>query len=395
MALIERYIFGRLMTSFTMALLSLAGVVWLTQALQSMNLVTARGQTLIVFFEITVLALPQLLVIIAPFALLIGGIFTLNGLNADSELVIIGAAGGSRTRVARPVYVAAATVMVAMVLFTHAVAPFAQHVLREAITKVNVDLVANIVRPGRFTELEKGLTFHIRNRAGDGTLVGLMIDDERDKDVSFTYFADHANVVEAPGKTLLVMRDGVLQRVTARDGALSVIDFEAYAFDLSQLAAQSAVPTFRPSERTTGELFETDTSTPEGIKTAAKFRGELVDRFSQPLLPLAFASILLLFLGDAQNTRQKRGFAVVWAFGLALGLRAAHFAGQSMAVTDPLATPVAFLIPLIVIAAGLVVQLTDTSFTLPRPIANRLESLQEAVVATVERATRRMRGVPR
>ena len=68
LALIERYIFARLIATSLTALSALAGVVWVTQALREMNLVTARGQTILVFFELTLLALPFLLVNIAPFA---------------------------------------------------------------------------------------------------------------------------------------------------------------------------------------------------------------------------------------------------------------------------------------------------------------------------------------
>ena len=323
--------------------------------------------------------------LIAPFALLIGGIFTLNGLNADSELVIIGASGGSRARVIKPIMAASAVISLAMLVFTAWVAPATQHTLREEITKINVDLIANIVRPGRFTEIETGLTFHIRNRAGDGSLVGLVIDDQRDKEIALTYIADRANVVETPGKSFLVMRDGVIQRVTNKDGSLAVIDFEAYAFDLSQLTAQNAAPAFRPSERSTLDLLQTDTTTEEGRKNVGKFRGELVDRFSQPLLPLAFGVILLLMLGDAQTTRQGRGMAVVGTFALVLATRAVHFAAQSAAVGSAAAIPIAFLIPIGITLVGLFVLFTDQSIALPRPISEAIDWMVEATTSVISR----------
>jgi lipopolysaccharide export system permease protein len=392
MGLIERYIFRRLLGSFAMALGGLAGVVWVTQALRSMNLVTARGQTLLVFFEIMLLALPLLVVVVAPFALLIGGVFTLNSFNADSELVIVSAAGGSRVKVARPVMVASLLVSLAMLAFTVEVAPMAQHWLRVELTKINVDLIANIMRPGRFVEVEKGLTFHIRNRAGDGTLVGLMINDRRDKDLTFTYIADHAVVVEAPGKTLLVMRDGVVQRVTNKDGALSIIDFEAYAFDLSQLSAQNVAPTFRPNERMTSELLAADTTTEDGRKNASKFRGEIVDRFSQPLLPLAFGAILLIMLGDARTTRQGRGLAVTGTFAAALGLRAAHFAATSAAVGSAAAMPFAFVLLLGITIGGLVIVLGDFEVSLPEPVTRLFDWLSDVAAAIARRFSPGPRG---
>lgn len=379
MGLIERYIFGRLMVAFTMALLALVSVIWVVQGLRSMNLVTARGQTILVFLEITSLALPLLAVIIAPVALIIGSVFLLNGLNAESELVVISAAGGSRMKVAKPVMLGSFVVAVAMLLFTTIVAPAAQHKLREEVTKINVDLLANIVRPGRFTEIEKGLTFYIRDRAGDGSIVGLMIDDQRDDKTGMTYIAERARVVEAGAKMLLVMQSGTIQRVNKADGTLSLIDFEAYAFDLSELTAQNAKPVFRPSERSTWDLMTADLSGEDGRKNAEKFRGEIVDRFSQPLLPLAFSTIVLVLLGDARTTRQGRGLAVSGTFLFAVILRALHFAASSASAASPAAVPLAFVIPLAVILGGFFLILTDRSLRLPAPIERAFDFIGEVV----------------
>ncbi|WP_316861293.1 LptF/LptG family permease [uncultured Cohaesibacter sp.] len=67
----ERYIFTRAMTAFLMTVTVLTAIVWLTQALRDMDLVTSKGQTLLIFFSMTSLVLPTLVMVIAPFAVLI------------------------------------------------------------------------------------------------------------------------------------------------------------------------------------------------------------------------------------------------------------------------------------------------------------------------------------
>ncbi|MDN3718915.1 hypothetical protein QW131_06075 [Roseibium salinum] len=54
--------------------------------------------------------------------------------------------------------------------------------------------------------MEDGLTFHIRNRSGKGTLDGLLLHDTRDAETAFTYQADTGLIVEAADRTLLVMQ---------------------------------------------------------------------------------------------------------------------------------------------------------------------------------------------
>ena len=61
-------------------------------------------------------------------------------------------------------------------------APKGLRELRIWATKVKADFVINIVQPGRFITIERGLTFHIRERRNDGQLIGIFIDDRRDRE---------------------------------------------------------------------------------------------------------------------------------------------------------------------------------------------------------------------
>lgn len=392
MRLIERYIFRRAAGAFLLTLIALAGVVWVTQALRQMNIITAKGAALLVFFKITALALPFLVVVIAPFALLIACIQTLNALNAESELVVLNASGASRSVVLRPLLVLAGLVAAAMLFLSTTGSPMALRVLREELTKVNVDLVSNIVQPGRFVALEGGLTFHIRNRSGDGSLAGLFIDDRRDPETAFTYIAEQASVVEMFGKTLLVMRDGVIQRRNNRDASLSLIDFESYAFDLSGLTPTNTVPVFRPSERSTAELWTAATTANDDYarRNLGRFRSELHDRLSQPLLPIAFTFVVFVALGDARTTRQGRAMAILGTIAAAALLRGGHFAASSGAGTSDLAAASLYLISLATIVGGLVLVLSDRTLALPRPIEQAIDRINEAITETGRRIADRL-----
>lgn len=381
MRLIERYIFRRAAGAFLLTLMALAGVVWVTQALRQMNIITAKGAALLVFLEITALAIPFLVIVIAPFALLIAAVQTLNAFNAESELVVLNASGASRFVVLKPLLVLGGTTAIVMCLLTAWVSPMSLRLLREELTKVNVDLVANLVQPGRFVDIESGLTFHIRNRSGDGSLAGLFVEDRRDPDTAFTYISERASIVQMFGKTLLVMRDGVIQRRAVKDGNLSLVDFESYAFDLSGLTPTSTAPTYRPSERSTPELWAGATVT-DGMDAAARrnagrMRSELHDRLSQPLLPIAFAVIAFLALGDARTTRQGRGMAIVATIVAAALVRGSHFAASSAAATSGVAVILLYAVPAGTALVGLFLVATDRSLALPAPIARLIDALGE------------------
>ena len=102
MSRIERYVLRTATTAFLTGLVILTGVIWITQALRQIDLLTSKGQTILIFFMMTGLALPSLVGIIAPVALFAGILYTLNKLNGDSELVVMSAAGVSPGRLLRP-----------------------------------------------------------------------------------------------------------------------------------------------------------------------------------------------------------------------------------------------------------------------------------------------------
>ncbi|HUG61469.1 MAG TPA: LptF/LptG family permease, partial [Methylomirabilota bacterium] len=94
-----RHIFNRAAIGFLAILATLTGIVWVTQALRRFDLVTAKGQALAAYFTITFLAVPFLIGIVAPFALVIAVAVVLNAMHADSELVAMNAAGASQRQV--------------------------------------------------------------------------------------------------------------------------------------------------------------------------------------------------------------------------------------------------------------------------------------------------------
>ncbi|WP_108659823.1 LPS export ABC transporter permease LptF [Acuticoccus kandeliae] len=306
MPLINWYMCRRILTIFPAALLILTAVIWSTQALQRLDLVTAKGQTFAVFFALTALAVPFLATMLAPIAFVIAMVVVYDTMNRDSELVVIGAAGAGRLRLLQPAMAAAAVCAAFVALGAAYIGPAGLAEARVMLTSVRADVVTSIVQPGRFIDIEDGLTVHIRDRQADGTLRGLLLDDQRRPDLAITYLAENGRVVEAEDNTLLVMTNGSAQRMERPSNELSVAAFDAYAFDLTDLTAGPVTPTFRPSERTLFELLNPSPEDTYRAEREARFTIELHDRLSQPLAPFVYALIVFLFVGDPRMHRQGR-----------------------------------------------------------------------------------------
>ncbi len=392
MGLIERYIFRRALVAFLATLTVLTGVVWVTQALRQLDLVTAKGQAIGAYLAITGLALPFLVLLIAPFAVVIAAIVTLATLNADSELVVMQASGASRWRTLKPILAIGVAVGALAAFLTFWAAPAGLKQVREALTQVRIDLVASIVRPGRFIEIDDGLTFHIRDRGADGGISGIVLDDERDPERSMTYLANGGHIVEALDRTLLVMSNGTIQRRIRKDGSLSIVRFDAYAFDLSNLIPEETAPVYRPSERTIFELVSLDEADPYVQKNRGRFRAELHDRLSQPLYPVAFALLVFLFLGEPRTSRQGRSMAILGAIAAVIAVRLAGFGAGTLAIRYPVALVAVYGVPLFAIAGSLAILLSDRRVALPRPLARLVDGIADVVDAAGRRLPRVVKG---
>src|SRR5215471_20008903 len=174
------YIFRTTLGAFLLILISLTAVIWLATALRDLDLMTSQGQTILVFVGITSLIIPQLILVISPIALVIAASHVLNKLANDSELIVMNAAGMSPWRMFRAFVAVAGVVSVLVLVLSAYVAPKCLRELRRLAAAIRADFVANIVQPGRFISLDRGLTFHIRERQADGILLGVFVDDRRD-----------------------------------------------------------------------------------------------------------------------------------------------------------------------------------------------------------------------
>jgi len=351
--LLERYIFRIAGAAFLTSLGALTAVIWLSQALREMNLVTGKGQTLFVFFQITMLGLPALVMVIASLALFIAVLYALNRLNGDSELIVMNAAGCPPTLVLRPLAVLTLLVSLMVGMMTTWLMPESFRSLRELVTKVRADVVSRIVQEGKFVSLDNGILFHFRERQPAGGMGGVLIHDSRDPRVSTTYLAARGQLTEHENSMYLLLEKGSMQRQDSQGRDSSVIAFDRYVFDLDQFEQASGAIHYKPREwRTTELMFKLDRRDPKLSGLYSRYRVELHDRLSNILYPFATLAIAFAALGNARTTRQSRGAAILGAVAGLVVLRIAGFGAASIAVRSVGGIWLMYLVPVIATALG-------------------------------------------
>lgn len=351
MSILDRYIFRNGLAAFLASLLVLTAVVWVSQALREVDLMTGKGQTLLLFLRVTGLTVPSLVTIIAPIALFAAILHTLNRLNGDSELVVMSAAGLSPARLARPFLALAglSTALVAAMSLWAMPASFLE--MRDILSRVRADFLTFVVREGQFVTLDQGFVFHYRERDSVGGLRGIFIQDRRDAERINTYIAETGMTVEQGDNNFLVLEKGYVQRQARGDRDPAIVAFERYALDLAQFAGAAEAGALKPRERSTRDLWNMASAQGEASLTG-RLRAELHDRLASPLYVLAFGLIAFAALAQPCTTRQGRGAAIAAAIALVLAVRIAGFAVSGLAARHAAALALVYGVPLGAAAAA-------------------------------------------
>jgi lipopolysaccharide export system permease protein len=285
-------------------------------------------------------------------------------------LIVMSAAGMPPRRIMRPFITLSAFVCIIVGMMTIYLMPASFQELRDLVTKIRADFVANLVKEGQFTSLENGITFHFREKAGDA-LLGIFMQDRREKGKTIVYLAERGQTMEANGQAYLVLEKGSVHRQELNSRDSSIVAFERYAVDLSAFNPEGGDVVYKPRERGTAQLLFPEDTDPYYQRQAGRFRAELHDRLSSWLYPFAMMMIAFAALGHAQTTRQGRGLAVVIAVIAVVGLRIAGFAASSFTVRSPWGVAAVYGAPLgtILIAAVIILQGSVLRGTFAQPSA--------------------------
>ncbi len=375
---IDGYVVKTTLTAFLIVLVSLTGVIWITQALRNIDLMTSQGQTILVFLGISGLAIPLLVSIIAPIALLVAVMHSLNRLSTDSEVIVMSAAGIAPLRFLRPFMVATLVVSTLIAAISLWIAPESLRLLRRWNTQLGADVVANVIQPGQFINLGN-LSLRIQERKPGGVLSGIFIDDRRDPAQRVDIIADRGSVQKNDRGSFLVLEDGHLERFEVGKREPVLVAFTSYAFDLSQLTNSNPIIVYNVHERLTGELF----APPPEVKTErelGEFRSEIHDRMFAPLYPAAFALLAFAFLGLPRTTRQSRNFAITIMVLAVLTVRIAGFALSTMAVNHPVTIALQYGLLVLVSAVSLAMILRGLIVDPPAGIAEAVGKMVQRLV---------------
>lgn len=350
MHILTRYIFRQVALMFLMVSAVILGVLWVIQSLKFMELALNSHASLGVFLKLSVLLLPDLLVIIFPIAGFIGTLFVLHRLALDRELIIMKMSGRSEWKIARPFLSFGVFLTLTLYGINIFILPKSFEKLRDIELVLKNSLPAVLVQEGVFNTI-KDMTVYVRRKENQNKLKGIFayVVDRSEKG-AYALMAQEGHLIETPQGPRVLMIEGNRQQLTSDKQSLSLLYFDKTMISLNKPSSMPGIRAKKPHELAMMELLFPDKrlSRPE----RQRLRAEGYQRLLNPLLAIAYVVIAAAFLLRVGFKRQDQIWAIISASSSVLVLQGGILILMNLSARVKSAALIGILLVLFVIAFG-------------------------------------------
>ncbi|MDR3514586.1 MAG: LPS export ABC transporter permease LptF [Azospirillaceae bacterium] len=333
---------------------SMTAVIWLTQSLRLIEIVIDGGAPFSLFLTLMVVALPTFLATVLPLGLLAAVVFTYNRLQADSELVVMRAAGLGPLALAKPALILAVVVTGLTYSLTLFIAPAANRELIALERLARSEYSTVFIREGVFNDMDVGLTIFVRERTPNGEMRGILIHDSRQPADPITVMAEHGVLVNGDAGTRLVVFNGTRQEVDPVTGRLSQLFFDRYAIDLRVLEPQYAPRWVEPRERTLEQLLHPNVNDVNDQSHLPQLWAEFNQRVSSPLYAISFTLIGVAALVSGEFNRRGQSRRITLTIVMVVLIQSLGLTVINAAAKKPQIVPLMYVVSAGPAAIGLV-----------------------------------------
>ncbi|MGC8469860.1 MAG: LPS export ABC transporter permease LptF [Acetobacteraceae bacterium] len=341
---IDRYILRQIGFGLVAVTGGLTVFIWLTQSLRFIGLIIDRGLSLGVFLRLTGLLIPSFVAVVLPITIFVVVQFVYQRLATDRELTVMRAVGLSPWRLARPALLLAVVVCGLEYGLTIWVVPASIGAFRQFQFEIRNRLAAVLLQEGVFTPITKGVTLYIRSRRPDGTLHGILLEDERQPRAATTILAESGRLIAGPDGPRVVLENGSRQQIDRRTGRLNVLTFKENTLDLGESSATQAQRFRDASEVGLAALLHPDPAL-VAARDIPSWKAEAHRRLAEPLTAISYTLIALVSVLTGGFRRQGSLLRPFVAVLVMVGMVALWLAANNLAARQ------SALLPLIWIAA--------------------------------------------
>ncbi len=344
-----KYLVMQLVLPALLATVAFAGAVWLSQSLRFVDLIVNKGLPLTTFLYLTALLLPSLLLVVMPFALFCAVLFAYHRLSIESEIVVMKSVGLSNIQLATPGLMVGLIVSGIGYANSLYLMPTAFRDFKDLQFEIRRDFSHLLLQPGIFNAPVPNLTVYVRAAEEGGKLAGILVHDERTRDLPITMMAEHGILLQGENGPVFVLENGnrqELKRGASGEADLSLLHFDSYTLDLTAATTPKGERNRRPKEMYLGELFSPDDETLSD-EQRQRLITEGHKRVTWPLNALVFAVIGMTVMLTRRHDRRGPWQGILTAVVAVVIVQALSTASSSLALRQPSLVPLLYVVPLL------------------------------------------------
>lgn len=327
---LDIYIAKQICVGFLLVALSLMSMLWLTQSLKFVEMVTDKGLPVYLFIEMTSLLMPRVFAILSPIALFVAVMFVYNRLITDSELIVMKAVGISSILIARAAIMVGVVLVVFNVFVLNYGIPMAESKFRDLEFEVKNSFTKMMLREGTFTSFKNNMTIFIDKFEDDGSIKGIWVSDAKKPNEKVITVAERGMVEYTDIGPKILLKNGTRQMMNKKSGQFSSMRFDDYVVDFGNV---SSARKKKESVREKGirELFEEAKNPKISLKERKVFKAEAHRRILSPFFNLVFAMLACVGLLIANFNRRGQGKVIANSILLMIVIQALDMSLANMA----------------------------------------------------------------
>ena len=309
---LNSYIFRQIWVGFFLVAFSLLSMLWLTQSLRFVEMVTNKGLPLSLFVELTSLLMPRLFSILSPIAAFASVMFVYNRMLSDRELVIMQAAGISPWKNARAAIYVGFILAFFSVYVQNVGIPAAENSFRNLEWEIRNNVSHLMFREGEFNTIGGNMTVFISKHEADGSVSGILVHDEKNPEKKVTLSAEKGRIVYTPTGPKILLVKGERQEVSRNSGSFSSLQFERYSVDFGLMGGKK-IKDASAREKSLWELLNADKDDSLDEDDKRKFIVEGHRRLTTPWYNLVFALLACTGLLVGNFNRRGQSKIIFWS----------------------------------------------------------------------------------
>lgn len=313
MRILDKYILKSFIGPFLFGIFAFTSIFVGTGTLfRIAQYITEYGASLWSVTRAFIFALPSIVVLTFPMAVLLASLLAFGRLSGTSEIIVMRAGGMSFLRLAMPVYIAAFFISIAAIAFNEYVVPASNHayqnIIRNEIKKqaeppAQEHIVLKTMEGDNISTLMYAKRYDSTTKLINGVTAQLFTNGEVTQ-------IEHADTATWNG-TYWVMHNGVIYDLAADgNGVERTMRFKDQVLPIAKDPDQISQEQRDPQEMTIKELRQQIKALNASYVTATKWEMEMYQRFTIPIASFVFALVGAPLGLQKQRSSSSIGFGL-------------------------------------------------------------------------------------